>query len=60
MEAFLPYLKRMTVSLSSAGLRIAMEAVQSPALPETALPVECRESDDCYFLTIRAEGGAAK
>ena len=60
MEAFLPYLKRMTVSLSPAGLRIAMEAVQSPALPETALPVECRESDDCYFLTIRAEGGAAK
>ena len=60
IEAFLPDLQRMTVSLFPAGLRIAMEAAQSPALPETALPVDCRESDGCFFLTIRAEGGAAQ
>ena len=58
IEAFLPYMHRMTVSLSGNGIRIAMEADQSPELPITALPIERSESDGCIFLTIQAEGGA--
>ena len=41
------------------GVRIAIEADESPELPETELPVEQRECDGCIFLTIRTEGGAA-
>jgi hypothetical protein len=58
IEAFLPYMHRMTVSLTHNGLRIAVESESSPSLPKTALPTECRESDGCIFLTILAEGGA--
>ena len=58
IEAFLPYMPRMTVSLSGNGIRIAMEADQSPELPITALPIERSESDGCIFLTIQAEEGA--
>ncbi len=58
IEAFLPYMQRMTVSLAPDGIRIAMEADHSTALPKTALPVQSKESDGCTFLTIRAEGGA--
>ncbi|MBR0152558.1 MAG: hypothetical protein IJM26_02135 [Lachnospiraceae bacterium] len=57
IEEFLPYMKAMTASLSPDGIRIAMEAGQPPVIPKTVLPVECRESDGCYFLSIRAEGG---
>lgn len=60
IEAFLPYLHRMTVSLSPLGVRLAVEADRSPALPRTALPVACSESDGCFFLTIHAEGGAGR
>ena len=60
IEAFLPYLKRMTVSLLPGGVRLAMEAGENPGLPETELPVDCRESDGCTFLTIRAEGGKGR
>ena len=60
IEAFLPYLHRMTVSLSPLGVRLAVEADRSPALPRTALPVACSESDGCLFLTIHAEGGAGR
>ncbi len=60
IEAFLPYMKRMTASLAPDGVRIAMEAERSPSLPLTELPVECAESDGCFFLTIRAEGGAGR
>ena len=60
IEAFLPYMKRMTVSLVPEGVRIAMEADQSPDLPQTELPVKSRESDGCFFVTIRAEGGSGK
>lgn len=60
IEAFLPYMHRMTVSLSGNGIRIAMEADQSPGLPITVLPIECSESDGCFFLTIQAEGGASR
>ena len=60
IEAFLPYLKRMTVSLLPGGVRLAMEAGENPGLPETELPVDWRESDGCTFLTIRAEGGEGR
>ena len=60
IEAFLPYLHRMTASLSPDGIRLAMEADRSPALQKTVLPVECRESDGCIFLSIRTEGGAGE
>ena len=60
LEAFLPYLHRMTVSLAGNGIRIAMEAEKSPELPETALPADCRESDGCCFLTVHAEGGEGR
>ena len=59
IEAFLPSMQRMTISLAPEGLRIAMEADRSPVLPKTTLPVTCKESDGCFFLTIRAEGGAS-
>ena len=57
IEEFLPDMQRMTASLSPVGVRIAMEASRLPALPKTPLPVECKESDGCYFLSICAEGG---
>ena len=62
IEAFLPFMHRMTVSLTGNGIRIAMEADRSPELPTTVLPVECRENDGCFFLTLRAgrEGGDGK
>lgn len=53
LEAYLPYLKRMTVSLAEDGLRLAMEADGTPALPVTTLLVERRESDETTFLNIR-------
>lgn len=60
LEAYLPCLKRMTVSLSEDGLRLAMEADGAPALPVTALLVERRESDETTFLNIRrGKGGEA-
>jgi hypothetical protein len=60
IEAFLPYMHRMTVSLSPLGVRLAVEADRSPVLPETALRVEHSESDSCFFLTIHAEGGTGR
>ena len=60
LERFLPVLRRMTVSLAPNGLRLAMEADRLPELPKTVLPMECRESDGCIFLSLRAEGGAGK
>ena len=60
LEAYLPCLKRMTVSLAEDGLRLAMEADGAPALPVTALLVERRESDETTFLNIRrGKGGEA-
>ena len=60
IEAFLPYLRRMTVSLSPHGVRLAAEAERGPALPMTVLPADYSESDGCFFLTIRAEGGEGR
>ena len=60
IEAFLPYMHRMTVSLSPLGVRLAAEADSIPAMPETVLSVEQSESDGCFFLTIFAKGGAGR
>ena len=60
IETFLPHMQRMTVSLAPNGVRIAVEAEQLPTLPDLELPLECRESDGCFFLSIRVEGGAAE
>lgn len=57
IEAWLPYLKRMTVSLRQDGVRMAVEADGTLALPETPLPVERKESDELTFLTIRVRNG---
>ena len=57
IEEFLPYMQRMAASLSPTGVRIAMEASRPPVIPMTVLPVECIESDGCYFLSIHAQGG---
>lgn len=60
IEAWLPYLKRVTVSLRQDGVRMAVEAGGTLTLPKTPLPVEVKESDELTFLTIRAgEGGGA-
>ncbi|MBR5348111.1 MAG: hypothetical protein IK125_02640, partial [Lachnospiraceae bacterium] len=57
IETYLPCLKRMTVSLTPAGVRLAMEADTAPELPETPLPVKRTESDGLTYLTIFAETG---
>ena len=57
IEALLPQIQGMTVSLAAGGIRIALEADRDPELPKTALPVTCMESDGCWFLTVHAEGG---
>ncbi|MBQ9534294.1 MAG: hypothetical protein IJU78_00400 [Clostridia bacterium] len=60
LEAWLPQLKRMTVSMRPDGIRMAVEASGMLALPKTPLPVERKESDELTFLTIRAgDGGDA-
>ena len=60
IEAFLPYMHRMTVSLAREGMRLAVETDQNPSMPKTDLPIEMRQADGCTFLTIRAEGGAGR
>lgn len=57
LEAWLPHMKKMTVSLADDGLRLAAETAGEPPLPETALPVERRREDGCTFLRIRARTG---
>ena len=57
IEAYLPYMKRMTASLTKSGIRLAIEAQRDPDLPPTLLPVERKSSDDLTFLTINATGG---
>ena len=52
IEECLPYMKRMTVSLTADGLRIAMETSEIPPLPDTPLPVLIKESDEIAYLTI--------
>ena len=57
VEAWLPFLRRMTVSLTPEGLRMAVEAGKTPPLPPAPLPVKQQISDDIVFLTIRPEKG---
>ncbi|MBR0138740.1 MAG: hypothetical protein IJM17_00470 [Firmicutes bacterium] len=60
IEAFLPVMRRMTVSLAAEGIRIAVEAEGAPVLPKTELPLEFRESDGCFFFTLKARGGQGR
>lgn len=53
VETYLPFLKKMTVSLMADGIRIAMEASEEQPIPETVVPVDCKESDGLLFITIR-------
>ena len=57
LEAWLPDLRTMTVSLTADGIRLAMDVRNSPVLPETFLPAECKISEDITFLTIRRRTG---
>lgn len=57
LEAYLPFLKRMTVSLIADGLRMALEASENPTLPPTALPVEIRHEESTTYITIRRKMG---
>jgi hypothetical protein len=53
-------MKRMTVSILENGIRIAMEAGEKQELPNSALPVSCKESDGILYFTVSIpEGGAA-
>ena len=57
LEAYLPFLKRMTVSLTADGLRMALEASEDIVLPPTDLPVETRHEEGTTYLTIRRKTG---
>ncbi len=57
IEAWLPSMSRMTVSLLDDGIRLAADTAQAMPLPETILPVEERTSDETVFLTIRRRKG---
>ena len=59
IEAYLPYMKRMTASLTANGVRLAIESEHDPELPPTLLPVGRKLSDDLTFLTVNATGGEA-
>ena len=52
----------MTVSILPEGIRIAMEAAKKIELPDSVLPVICKESDGLLFFTIRTGliGGDSK
>ena len=59
LETYLRSVMRMTVSILENGIRIAMEAKEQLALPATALPVNCKESDGVLYFTVSVrEGGA--
>ena len=62
IETYLSVLKKMTVSILPDGIRIAMEASGKPELPQSVLPVNCKESDGLLFFTIRTavNGGECK
>ncbi len=60
IEAWLPSLRRMTVSLLEDGIRMAVDTEQALPLPETILPVEEKISEGTVFLTVRSgKGGEA-
>ena len=49
---WLPYLKRLTVSITKKGIRVAVETAEKPQLPATDLIVEQAEEDGFTFLSI--------
>ena len=53
----LPALKRMTVSITRDGVRLAIETDALPPLPETGLKTERRDSEGYVFLTLHAPEG---
>ena len=57
IEAWLPFMYRMTVSILQDGIRMAVDAGKDLAVPETILPVEKQISEDTVFLTIRKRNG---
>lgn len=57
IEAWLPYLKRFTVSLTDQGIRVATELTEAAELPVLALNVKCTEADGFTFLTIYGNKG---
>ena len=57
IEAWLPVMQRMTVSLLEDGIRLAVDTKQALPLPETVLPVEERSGDGTVFLTVRRRKG---
>ena len=60
IEAWLSSMRRMTVSLTGDGIRMAVDAEQDLSLPDTVLPVEKQISEGTVFLTIyRRNGGKA-
>ena len=56
---WLPYLKRLTVSITGKGIRVAVETTEKPQLPKTDLMVECAEEDGFTFLSIYGKEGTA-
>ncbi len=57
IEAWLPALRRMTVSLLEDGIRLAVELKKELAIPDTILLTEARISESTVFLTIRRRKG---
>lgn len=59
LEAWLPALRRMTISLMEDGIRLAAEGDRLPVLPALGLAAERRQTEDGTFLTIRLQRGGA-
>lgn len=57
IETYLDSVSRLTVSVISNGVRVAMEAGKELELPETQLPVDFKESDGLLYLTILSDTG---
>ena len=62
IEAWLPSLRQVAVSLQEDGIRLAINGDQALFLPEmippeTILPIRKQISDDTVFLTIRRRKG---
>ncbi len=60
IEAYLPCLKKMTVSLTVDGIRLAMEADGQPPLPDKGLSLECLQIDGTTYVTIHRQPGGAR
>jgi len=57
IETYLDSVSRLTVSVISNGVRIAMEAGKELKHPATQLPVKIKESDGLLYLTILSDTG---